>query len=396
VEVDPVTDDVSLKYEAEDGSGIIHEDFDMVVLSIGLTPSESSKNLAQIAGVELDENGFVKTKIESPLETSKPGIFVCGAMQAPKDIPDTVADASGAASKASSLLSSERGTLVTEKEYPPEKDIGTEIRTGGRNDDRPYCSRACCTVAVKNAIRLKESDPDRNVTILYRDIRTFGVWEELYTKARELDVIFMRYTEDKEPEVSEKTVRVFDHLMNMDFEINYDLMVLSAPMVTPETNELLAPMFKVALDANRFFLEAHIKLRPVECATDGVFLAGTSQAPKLVDESVSQASAAASRACTILSRDFLETIGNVSVVDPDLCIGCGRCTLVCPYKAPELKEITVETEEIVYTTKKCEINPAICKGCGCCAAECPTGAITARHFTTPQIMAVIKAYGEGI
>ena len=209
-------------------------------------------------------------------------------------------------------------------------------------------------------------------------------------------MVFMRYTEDKEPEVSEKTVRVFDHLMNMDFEINYDLMVLSAPMVTPATNELLAPMFKVTLDANRFFLEAHIKLRPVECATDGVFLAGTSQAPKLVDESVSQASAAASRACTIISRDFLETIGNVSVVDPELCIGCGRCTLVCPYKAPELKEVTVETEEIVYITKKSEINPAVCKGCGSCAAECPTGAITARHFTTPQIMAVIKAYGEGI
>jgi heterodisulfide reductase subunit A len=685
VEVDPLTDKVSLKYEAEDGSGIKREEFDMIVLSIGLTPSESSKNLAQIAGVEMDDNSFVKTKIDSPLETSKPGIFVCGAMQAPKDIPDTVADASGAASKASSLLSSERGTLVTEKKYPPEKEMGDETRTGvvvcrcginignivdvpdvveyaktlpnvvlakeevyacstdslegianlvkehnlnhmvvasctprtheplfretlmeaglnpylfelanirehcswvhqnnkeeatkkakdivrmsvsranllqplyqekiefnkdalvigggiagmtsaldiaekgfkvtllekeselggmlrnftqlqdgrttkevlepiiqkvesnpnitlhketelteqegsmgnfkghikganidediefgvaiiatganelepegyfsygeysniitqsqleqrldegvdakdvviiqcagGRNDDRPYCSRACCTVAMKNAIRLKESDPDRNVTMLYRDIRTFGVWEELYTKARELGVVFMRYTEDKEPEVSEKTVRVFDHLMNMDFEINYDLMVLSAPMVTPATNELLAPMFKVALDANRFFLEAHIKLRPVECATDGVFLAGTSQAPKLVDESVSQASAAASRACTIISRDFLETIGNVSVVDPELCIGCGRCTLVCPYKAPELKEVTVETEEIVYITKKSEINPAVCKGCGSCAAECPTGAITARHFTTPQIMAVIKAYGEGI
>jgi len=684
VEVDPLTDKLSLKYEVE-GNGIKQEEFDMVVLSIGLTPSESSKQLAEIADVEMDDMGFVKTKIDSPLETNRPGIFVCGAIQGPKDIPDTVADASGAASKAGSLLSSERGTLVTEREYPPEKNIGDEVRTGvvvcrcginigsivdvpdvveyvktlpgvvfakeevyacstdslagigdmvkehdlnrvvvasctprtheplfqdtlmeaglnpylfelanirehcawvhqqekenatkkakdiirmstaranltqplykqkvefykdalvlgggiagmnaaldiadkgfnvtlvekgpelggllktytrlqdgrttkeildplierteshpnikvlkeselvelegsmgnftgkikgpgvdeelqfgvaviatgsnelkpegyfsygqfpnivtqseleqkmeegldarniviiqcagGRNDDRPYCSRACCTVAMKNAIRLKEEDPERNVYILYRDIRTYGKWEELYTKARELGVVFMRYSQDREPQVEEKTITVYDHLLGMEFEIDYDLAVLSAPMVTPETNEILAPLFKVPLDANRFFLEAHIKLRPVDFATDGVFLCGTAQAPKLVDEAVSQASAAASRATTILSRDYLETIGNVSVVDPELCIGCGRCTLVCPFNAPELKEIVVETEEIIYTTKKSEINPTLCKGCGSCAAECPTGAITPKHFTTPQIMAVIKAYAEGI
>jgi heterodisulfide reductase subunit A len=668
-----------------EGNGIKQEEFDMVVLSIGLTPSESSKQLAEIADIEMDDMGFVKTKIDSPLETNRPGIFVSGAIQGPKDIPDTVADASGAASKAGSLLSSERGTLVTEKEYPPEKNIGDEVRTGvvvcrcginigsivdvpdvveyvktlpgvafakeevyacstdslagiadlvkehdlnrvvvasctprtheplfqdtlmeaglnpylfelanirehcawvhqqekekatkkakdiirmstarvnltqplykqkvefnkdalvlgggiagmnaaldiadkgfnvtlvekgpelggllksytrlqdgrttkeildpiierleshqninvlkdaelvelegsmgnftgkikgpsvdeelqfgvaviatgtnelkpegyfsygqfpnivteseleqrmeegvdarnvvfiqcagGRNDDRPYCSRACCTVAMKNAIRLKEEDPERNVYILYRDIRTYGIWEELYTKARELGVVFMRYTQDQEPQVQEKSITVYDHLLGMEFEIDYDLAVLSAPMVTPETNETLAPLFKVPLDANRFFLEAHIKLRPVDFATDGVFLCGTAQAPKLVDEAVSQASAAASRATTILSRDYLETIGNVSVVDPELCIGCGRCTLVCPFNAPELKEIVVETEEIIYTTKKSEINATVCKGCGSCAAECPTGAITPKHFTTPQIMAVIKAYAEGI
>lgn len=685
VEVDPNTNKLSLKYEREDGKGTQVEDFDMVVLSIGLTPSKSSQQLVKIVGVGMDDLGFVETKIDRPVETTRPGIFVSGVMQAPKDIPDTVADASGAASKASSLLSSERGSLVTEKQYPSEKEIGDEVRTGvivcrcginigsivdvpnvveyakdlngvvfakeqvyacstdsledianmveehnlnrvvvasctprtheplfretlmeaglnpymfelanirehcswvhqnekdkatkkakdivrmsvsranllqplykekvefdnsglvigggiaginaaldiadkgfhvtlveksaelggllntytklqdgrstnevlepiiarveshdnvtvmtntelvelegsmgkfiahvkgdgvdediqcgvaiiatganelmpegyfsygkypnivtqsklehmidegtdaknvvfiqcagGRNDERPYCSRACCTVAMKNAIRLKEDDPKRNVYMLYRDIRTFGRWEDLYTKARELGVVFMRYTEDKVPEVGEKSIQMYDHLLNMDFDINYDLLVLSAPMVAPDTNVTLGSLFKVPLDSNNFFLEAHIKLRPVEFATEGVFLCGTAQAPKLVDEAVSQASAAASRACTILSSDFLETIGNVSVVDSELCIGCGRCTVVCPYKAPELKEIVVETEEITYTTKKCEINPTVCKGCGSCAAECPTGAITSRHFTAPQIMAVIKAYGEGL
>ncbi len=513
VEVNPQTNKLSLKYEAEDGNGIRQEEFDMVVLSIGLTPSKSSKQLVDIANVEMDDLGFVKTKIDSPVETTRPGIFVSGAMRAPKDIPDTVADASGAASKASSLLSSERGSLVTEKQYPPEKDVGDEVRTGvvvcrcginigsivdvpdvveytkdlpgvvfareavyacssdslmdiadmvkehnlnrvvvasctprtheplfretlmeaglnpymfelanirehcswvhrnekdkatkkakdivrmsvsranllqplykekvefnnsglvigggiagmnaaldiadkgfhvtlieksdelggllktytklqdrrstnevlepiiervgshdniivlkdaelvelegsmgnftahvkgasvdeeircgvaiiatganelvpdgyfsydkypnivtqsklehmidegmnegtnvrnvvfiqcagGRNDERPYCSRACCTVAMKNAIRLKEDDPKRNVYMLYRDIRTFGRWEDLYTKARELGVVFMRYTEDKEPQVGEKSRKMFDHLLNMDFEID--------------------------------------------------------------------------------------------------------------------------------------------------------------------------------
>ncbi|MDF1534734.1 MAG: 4Fe-4S dicluster domain-containing protein, partial [Methanosarcinaceae archaeon] len=293
--------------------------------------------------------------------------------------------------------------IVTQSKLEHMIDVGLDAKNivfiqcaGGRNDERPYCSRACCTVAMKNAIRLKESDPKRNVYVLYRDIRTFGRWEDLYTHARELGVVFMRYTEDKEPQVDEKSIKMFDNLLNMNFDINYDLLVLSAPMVAPPTNETLAPLFKVPLDSNKFFLEAHIKLRPVEFATEGVFLCGTAQAPKLMDEAVSQASAAASRACTILSSDFLETIGNISVVDSELCIGCGSCTIVCPYKAPELQEVVVETEEITYTTKKCEINPTVCKGCGSCAAECPTGAITSRHFTTPQIMAVIKAYGEGL
>ena len=264
---------------------------------------------------------------------------------------------------------------------------------GGRNDERPYCSRVCCTTAMKNAIRLKEEDPERNIYVLYRDIRTYGVWEELYTRARELGVLFMRYTEDDEPVVGDGTVTITDKLLNDTmFEIATDLVVLSAPLVAPDGVEDTAMLFKVPVDSNRFFLEAHIKLRPVDFATDGVFLAGSAQAPKLVDESISQASAAASRACSILAKEQLETSGVISVVDEAVCIGCGRCIEVCPYGAPELKEVEIVTEEITYMTRKSEIDPAICKGCGSCAAECPTSAITSRHFTTKQISAVIDAF----
>jgi heterodisulfide reductase subunit A len=680
VDIDPVTNRLSVRYEVEGSTETACEEFDMVILSIGLTPSESSKKLAEIAGVEMDEYGNITTAIDAPMTTSVPGIFACGTIVAPKDIPDTVADASGAASKAHSILASARGTLVTERIYPPEKDItdeeprigvivcdcginiaavvdvpavveyvktlphvvhayeqtyacstdsldnikdvikehnlnrvvvasctprtheplfqdtcrdaglnpylfelanirehcswvhqqepelatekakditrmsvarvalldplytqkldfnhgglvigggvagmtaaldiaekgfttylverepelggllrtftrlqdgrttseildpmiaavtsnpnltvytgttldevegamgrfkgklsnGTEVEfgsaiiatganefepegyfgygsdnvitqsalevkldegtvdatnivmiqcAGGRNDERPYCSRVCCTTAMKNAIRLKEEDPERNIYVLYRDIRTYGVWEELYTRARELGVIFMRYTEDDEPVVADGTVTITDKLLNdTKFEIATDLIVLSAPLVAPDGVEDTAMLFKVPVDSNRFFLEAHIKLRPVDFATDGVFLAGSAQAPKLVDESISQASAAASRACSILAKEQLETSGVISVVDEEVCIGCGRCVEVCPYGAPELKEVEIVTEEITYITRKSEIDPAICKGCGSCAAECPTSAITSRHFTTKQISAVIDAF----
>jgi heterodisulfide reductase subunit A len=675
---DPKTGRISVRYEKEDGSGIEREDFDLIVLSIGLSPSSSAQKLAELAGVELDEHGNIASDTLSPLQTNVPGIYACGTVMGPRDIPDTVADGSGTASKASSLLQAVRGTLITRKTYPPEKpadqirigvvvcrcginigsvvdvpsvveyaktlpgvvyareetyacsvdsqegikqmikehdltrvvvaactprtheplfqetckdaglnpylfeianirehcswvhqkekekatekakdilrmtvkkasmnvplqtqdipfnksalvvgggvsgmtaalDIaekgfpvylvereaelggfvrnltaladgrnarevldgliqqvesnpnitvlkgseiidaegsvgnfqatirqGSEEQTiefgvailatgaieltptgyfsygerdnvitqsqlekkldedfkaksvvmiqcaGARVEERPYCSRNCCASAVKNAIRIKEMSPETDVFIIYRDIRTYGVLENLYTRARELGVIFARYTEDKPPVVGDDVVTVYDHLIGRTLIISSDLVVLSAPLVKPEGVEKLAELFKVPLDSNGFFMEAHIKLKPVEFATDGVFVCGTAQAPKLINESVSQASAAASRACTILSKDALETSGVIAQVDENVCIGCGWC-LLCPYSATSLKEVTVQTEEVTYTGKKSQVNPAACKGCGACAAECPTGAMKISHFTREQIQAMMDA-----
>ncbi|MFQ6118348.1 MAG: 4Fe-4S binding protein, partial [Methanosarcinales archaeon] len=155
-------------------------------------------------------------------------------------------------------------------------------------------------------------------------------------------------------------------------------------------------LFKIPLDRNGFFLEAHAKLKPVEFATTGVFLCGTAQSPKLIDEGIAQASGVAAKACAILSKQQMETEATISVVDESLCIGCGSCVEVCPFGAPSLNEVEVKTEEVVYMAKKSKINPVMCKGCGSCAAACPVGAINAKHFTSPQILAAIKAFGGGI
>ncbi len=680
--------------DADNNLSIKHEDFttgelktdafDMIVLSIGLDPADSTRMIAESSGIALDEFGNFATSIENPVETSVPGIYVCGTAQGPKDIPDTVAQASAAASKAAALLSGERGTLIKEKEFPTEKSLspeprigvfvchcginigsvvnvpnvvayaktlpnvahaqemlyacssdsqvtikdaieknnlnrvvvasctprtheplfqntcreaglnpylfelanirehcswvhmkekekatekakaivqmavaksalfqplykqkvplinkalvlgggvagitaaldianngyhvtlverekelggmlreitelydgkkpsdvlkeligkvnenknisvmneaelikvegylgnfkgivlskgqekeiefgaavvatgaqnlepaglfnygkdphvvtqaqlekmlGSEIKAntitmiqcvGARNPEREYCGRTCCIDAVKNAIRIKKANKSANIYVLYRDMRTYGVMEKLYENARDLGVIFIKYDAQNPPKVQDGSVVVHDSMLNEDIELASDLVVLSTPLVAGE-NEVVNQLFKVPLDKNKFFLEAHPKLRPVDFATDGVFLCGSAQAPKLIDEAISQASAAASRACTILSREFIETEGAISVVNEARCIGCGTCVTVCPYNAPSLVDVTVKVEEVTYTTKKSRINPAACKGCGSCAAACPAGAITAQHFSSKEIGEAIDAFDRGV
>jgi heterodisulfide reductase subunit A-like polyferredoxin len=681
VKEEPNSRNLTIHYETEEGE-MISEEFDLVVLSVGLEPTKSHQEIATIFNIDLNKYGFAKTSIFSPLQTSNPGIFVSGVFSGPKDVPETVAQASAVAAEASSLLAEARGTLVTEKEYVPEKNVnyqgprigafichcginiggvvdvpavveyaktlpnvahvegnlytcsqdtqeqikkmieehqlnrvvvasctprtheplfqdtireaglnrylfdmanirdqcswvhmtqpkeatekakdlvrmsiakaalldplptqtvemnqkalviggglagmtaaqkiaragyevylvekephlGGKARTiyytldgnnvqsylehlikevekdprihlmtraniekingfvgnfethvrmngeskkldhgviivatgaeeyhpfeflygqharvttqkeleekialhphhlkdlknvvmiqcvGSRNGDRPYCSRICCSEAIKNALTLKSISPEMNIYVLYRDIRTYGFKEDYYEKAREAGVLFIRYDPEREPrlETEGEGLRVVVHepILHDDLLIQTDLLVLSPGIVPVFENESLSKMLKVPLNEDGFFLEAHMKLRPVDFATEGIFLAGLAHSPKSIDESISQANAAVARALTYLSKTELETIGIISEVDERKCNGCGLCESVCPYKAIEiLTKRTIVGEKLVA-----QINKALCKGCGACTASCRSGSIDLKGFTNAEVVAQI-------
>lgn len=671
------TKNLLIKYVLEDGT-LMEEEFDMVVLSVGLTPPKEAAKLASALGIDLEEHGFCRTSLENPVQTSREGVFVCGAFGGPKDIPETVMEASGAAACAQGLLASRRGTMITEVDKPAEGDIrgigprtgvfichcginiggvvdvpqvaeyaktlpnvvyvadnlftcsqdtavkmaevikeknltrvvvascsprtheglfqencekaglnrylfemanirdqnswvhmhepekatekakdlvrmavaksqylkplkpgqlnvnhavliiggglagmtaalsladlgfesyivekenvlggnyrqlhytlegmdvqkhladligrveknplihvlnGTRIKkiegfignykttvarpageeqfehgvviiatgayefetreylhgqspqvltqrelekliqekdskamgagsvvmiqcVGSRNEERPYCSRYCCSEAIKNAIRLKEADPNRDVTIIYRDIRTFGLKEDYYKKAREMNVKFVRYDEDRKPEVRQEgdkvSVTVLDPILNETVAINADLLALSVGTVPNPENEAIGKMLKVPTNQDGFFLEAHVKLRPVDFATDGVFFCGMAHAPKLSDESITQANAAVSRACTILTKDFIEAEGKTAYVNKDRCMACGLCEANCPFGA-----VAVDLNEGAAV-----VNTVLCKGCGVCTASCRMNAIDLNGFNNEEVLAQIAA-----
>jgi heterodisulfide reductase subunit A-like polyferredoxin len=675
----PRSKNLVISYIDENGR-VTEEEFDLVVLSVGLTPPSGARELAERWGLEFDAYGFCKTHEFSPLSTSRPGIYVCGAFQGPKDVPETVAQASGAAASASSSLASVRGTLVREKEYPPERDVSgeeprigvfvchcginiggvvdvpqvrefakglrdvvyveenlytcsqdtqekikkaveehdlnrvvvascsprtheplfqetireiglnkylfemanirdqcswvhmnepeeatekakelvqmtvakarlsqpleepvaevigkglviggglagmtcalemahqgfdcyliekgpelggnlrhiydtlegndvrqllhgtaegvvshprihvftdtevtelsgymgnfkTKIRSadgteeelehgaaivatgaeelrpseylygqderimtqreceekiareegflaeaqtiamiqcvGSRSEERPNCSRICCSTAIKNALKIKERNPQARVSIFYRDIRTYGLMEKYYTRARNEGITFISYDPGDKPQVS-----IEAGSMNLSFRepvtdermvLYPDLLVLSAGII-PRGNEELAKLLKVPLTEDGFFLEAHMKLRPVDFATDGIFLAGMAHFPKSISESISQAKAAAARAATLLSKGYVRVLPIISSVDEAKCIGCGLCESLCAYSAIRVGE----TDH----GDKAETIAASCKGCGVCSASCPQKAITMKHFSDEELIAQIEA-----
>ena len=254
-----------------------------------------------------------------------------------------------------------------------------------RDDDRPYCSRICCTGAVKNALKLREINPHAAIHILYRDVRTYGLRELLYRDAREQGIVFCRYDKDDKPVVriedGQLLVDANDPILDRSLRFEPDLVVLSSGVMPNPGNKELSQMLKVPLDEDGFFLEAHVKLRPVDFATDGIFVCGLAHYPKDISEAIAQAKAAAGRAATVLSKSTLEAEGKVATVQTARCSGCGTCVEVCAYKAIELDP------ETGYAL----VNEALCKGCGVCTASCLTAAIDLKGFSNEQILAMLEA-----
>ncbi len=259
---------------------------------------------------------------------------------------------------------------------------------GSRNEENPNCSRICCQSAIKNALHIKRENPDAQVFILYRDIRTYGLLEDYYTEARRLGVIFSRFTPENPPtaEAGEDGIKVTfrDHVLGRDIEVTADLLALSAGMRATDTDEF-ATIMKLQRTPENHFMEAHVKLRPVDMGTEGIFLCGTAHSPQLISEATAQALAAASRATTFLGQPFLKLSAVTAVVNQDKCAACLVCVRSCPYDVPRINEDGVS-----------EIDEALCHGCGVCAAECPAKAIELNWYEDDQILCKVDALLEGV
>jgi heterodisulfide reductase subunit A len=254
---------------------------------------------------------------------------------------------------------------------------------GSRIPERPYCSKVCCTGSIKSALNLKDKNPAMEIFILYRDLRSYGLREDLYRQARDKGIKFIRYDNDKQIGVGAAenglNISFTDRVLRRQMVIESDLLVLASAVVPEKTNPLVQ-MFKVPQNDDGFFAEAHVKLRPNDFATDGVFVCGLAHAPKPIEESIAQAQAAASRAVTVLAALEVSVSGTVALVDPNFCSSCGVCVQICPYAAPKFDE----------KNAKAEIQAALCKGCGLCVASCRSGALHLKGFDTGQIFAQLK------
>jgi len=255
---------------------------------------------------------------------------------------------------------------------------------GSREPDNLYCSRVCCGTAVKNALALKAFNPTASIYVLYRDMRTYGFKELAYRRAREAGVTFLRYERERKPVVEKSSaglrVAVFDRIIQRDVEITADLVVLSAAIRPHPETEALGALLKLPRNDVGFFMEAHMKLRPLDFASEGIYLCGLAHGPKYLGEAIAQARGAAARAATVLSKDLLQVSGEVSVVDPDLCASCLTCVRACPYHVPAIDP----------STNRAFIEAASCQGCGICASVCPRKAIRLQHHTDAQVLAKVS------
>ena len=265
---------------------------------------------------------------------------------------------------------------------------------GCRNDDRNYCSRICCSHAIKNALKLKDIHPGMDIYVLFRDMRTYGFMEDYYRKASEKDVKFIRYEPENPPWVEAVEeggnrllrVTVTDAVLDLELALDADLLSLAAAIIPSGESDEISRKFKVALGPDGFCQEAHVKLRPVDFAAEGVYLCGTSHYPKHISETVNQAYGAAGRVLTLLANDTVTASGSVCAVTEKACMGCGACASACTYGAIELHQ--------TKRGKKAQVIPVLCKGCGLCNAKCPTGAIQLKHYTDLELSSQIIAAGS--
>jgi len=265
---------------------------------------------------------------------------------------------------------------------------------GCRNEERNYCSRICCSESIKNALKLKEINPKMDIYILFRDMRTYGFSEDYYREAADKDVKFIRYEPEDKPQVeageSEEgrpvlKVTATDYILGHKVEIDADIVALAAAVIPSPGSKEVSQHFTIPLGQDGFFQEAHVKLRPVEFAADGIYLCGMAQYPKLIREAINHAYGAAGRVLTLLSHDTVTASGSICEVVEKKCMGCGACASACTYGALELRE--------TRQGKKAFVNPVLCKGDGLCNAKCPTGAIQLKHFNDEEILAEIDAAG---
>jgi len=255
---------------------------------------------------------------------------------------------------------------------------------GSREQEFPVCSRVCCSAAVRNSLKLKSLNPDAQVVILYRDMRTFGFKETYYLEARKKGVLFFRYVPEEKPEVRNDGGRLMvdftDRSSHQEFRIEPDLVVLSSGIRPDDRSKQIARLLKLSFTDEGFFLEAHVKLKPVEFATQGIFMAGLAHSPRFIEESITMAKSAGQQALKILSKKEMTTAATVAEVNPDRCAACLVCVRICPFGAPFINKDGIS-----------EIPPSACMGCGICTSECPAEAITLKHSTDEQILAKIDA-----